>query len=74
MLQTQGKLAEAEPFSREAFETLRHAVGEEHPDTLTAMGNLGDLYTDGDSEEQSLVFVMTPERWRTVDYGKLGDS
>jgi nitroimidazol reductase NimA-like FMN-containing flavoprotein (pyridoxamine 5'-phosphate oxidase superfamily) len=35
---------------------------------------LGDLYTDEDSGEQSLVFVMTPERWRTVDYGKLGDS
>jgi nitroimidazol reductase NimA-like FMN-containing flavoprotein (pyridoxamine 5'-phosphate oxidase superfamily) len=35
---------------------------------------LGDLYIDGDAEEQSLVFVMTPERWRTVDYGKLGDS
>jgi len=24
---------------------LRHAVGEDHSDTITAMGNLGDLYT-----------------------------
>ncbi|MBW2290743.1 MAG: pyridoxamine 5'-phosphate oxidase family protein [Deltaproteobacteria bacterium] len=35
---------------------------------------LGDLYVDQEAGEQSLVFVMTPERWRTVDYGKLGDS
>lgn len=35
---------------------------------------LGDLYIDEESGEQSLVYVMAPERWRTVDYGKLGDS
>jgi len=33
---------------------------------------LGDMYTDGGAaEESSLVFVMRPERWRTVDYGKI---
>jgi nitroimidazol reductase NimA-like FMN-containing flavoprotein (pyridoxamine 5'-phosphate oxidase superfamily) len=33
---------------------------------------LGDLYTDGGSDEgTNLVFVMRPERWRTVDYGKI---
>ncbi len=33
---------------------------------------LGDLYIDSQQGEESLVFVMTPERWRTVDYGKVG--
>ena len=33
---------------------------------------LGDMYTDGGSQEgNNLVFVMQPERWRTVDYGKI---
>jgi len=33
---------------------------------------LGDMYTDGGAAEDStLVFVMQPERWRTVDYGKI---
>lgn len=32
---------------------------------------LGDAYTDGQSGEDSLVFTMRPERWRTVDYGNL---
>jgi len=33
---------------------------------------LGDLYVKGSGNEDSLVFVMRPERWRTVDYAKLG--
>lgn len=33
---------------------------------------MGDLYVEGSSEAgTSLVLVMQPERWRTVDYGKL---
>lgn len=32
---------------------------------------VGDLYVAGSGDEESLVFVMTPERWRTVDYAKL---
>ena len=32
---------------------------------------LGDLYTDSQEGDGSLVFTMRPERWRTVDYGKL---
>jgi len=32
---------------------------------------LGDTYVDSQPEGRSLVFVMRPERWRTVDYGKL---
>lgn len=33
---------------------------------------LGDAYADGVPGEDNLVFVMRPERWRTVDYRKLG--
>jgi nitroimidazol reductase NimA-like FMN-containing flavoprotein (pyridoxamine 5'-phosphate oxidase superfamily) len=32
---------------------------------------LGDLYTDAPGKGKNLVFTMQPERWRTVDYGKL---
>ncbi len=33
---------------------------------------LGDQYVAGSPGEANLVFVMSPERWRTVDYRKLG--
>ncbi len=32
---------------------------------------LGDMYVDGQEHEGSLVFVMQPERWLTVDYSKM---
>lgn len=35
---------------------------------------LGDLYVSGQSHDGQQVFVMRPERWRTVDYGKLGGA
>ncbi len=36
---------------------------------------LGDAYIAAQSEEDgSLVFTMQPERWRTVDYTKLGSA
>ena len=35
---------------------------------------LGDLYTDSGESEKVKVFTMRPERWRTVDYGKLQAS
>ena len=33
--------------------------------------DFGDLYPQDQSGAESLVFTMSPERWRTVDYGKL---
>ena len=35
---------------------------------------MGDAYVEATASEQgdSLVFVMRPERWRTVDYRKMG--
>ena len=32
---------------------------------------LGDAYVDSQSDEDSHVYVMRPERWLTVDYAKL---
>ena len=31
---------------------------------------LGDRYIENTGDQNSLVFTMRPERWRTVDYGK----
>jgi tetratricopeptide (TPR) repeat protein len=36
---------EAEPYSREALETGRRLLGDNHPDTLIAAGNFGSLLT-----------------------------
>jgi nitroimidazol reductase NimA-like FMN-containing flavoprotein (pyridoxamine 5'-phosphate oxidase superfamily) len=33
---------------------------------------LGDAYVASNSAEGQLVFVMQPDRWRTVDYRKMG--
>ena len=33
---------------------------------------LGDLYVASTPEEDGAVYTMRPERWRTVDYSKLG--
>ena len=35
---------------------------------------LGDAYVSNGGDEESLVFVMQPDRWRTVDYRKMGAS
>ena len=32
--------------------------------------SLGDMYVDSQSGEGGAVYVMRPERWRTVDYAK----
>jgi tetratricopeptide (TPR) repeat protein len=40
----EGKYSEAEPRLQAVLEARRHAVGEEHPDTLGSMTDLGLLY------------------------------
>lgn len=32
--------------------------------------SLGDMYIDSQADDGSAVYVMRPERWRTVDYSK----
>ena len=43
LLHYQGKLAEAEPYYREALEGCRRVLGNEHRDTLTSIANNGSL-------------------------------
>jgi nitroimidazol reductase NimA-like FMN-containing flavoprotein (pyridoxamine 5'-phosphate oxidase superfamily) len=58
----EGPVVEVRPAEREkdSRPMARRYLGEQ----------LGDLYTDS-QEGEGLVFTMRPERWRTVDYGKL---
>jgi nitroimidazol reductase NimA-like FMN-containing flavoprotein (pyridoxamine 5'-phosphate oxidase superfamily) len=35
---------------------------------------MGDAYVANSANEDGLVFVMQPDRWRTVDYRKLGGA
>ena len=46
LLRAEGRLAEAEPYWREALEKFRRTLGEEHPDTLVSIGNMGSLLRD----------------------------
>jgi tetratricopeptide (TPR) repeat protein len=43
LLYRQGKLAEAEPYYRDALEKRRRVLGEEHPNTLDSISNMGVL-------------------------------
>ncbi len=43
LLQSQGKVAEAEPLMREALERSRRVRGDDDPGTLTAINNIGYL-------------------------------
>ena len=43
LLQTQGKLSEAEPLCRRALEGREQQLGARHPSTLTSVGNLAGL-------------------------------
>ena len=43
LLEKRGKLAEAEPYVREALEARRRILGDEHPDTLSLISGMGLL-------------------------------
>ena len=46
LLQSMGKLAEAERYFREALERRRRVLGDDHPATLTSIGNLARLLVE----------------------------
>jgi non-specific serine/threonine protein kinase/serine/threonine-protein kinase len=67
----QGKLAEAEPFCREALEKSRHGIGDDHPDTLGKMGTMTALLkAQGKFAEAEVLGREQLERLRRV----LGDD
>ena len=41
LLEAQGKMTEAEPYLREALQTSRRIMGNEHPSTLISISNMG---------------------------------
>jgi len=44
LLKKLGRVDEAEPYYREAFETFTRVLGEEHPYSLSATSNLGSVF------------------------------
>jgi tetratricopeptide (TPR) repeat protein len=67
LLQAQGKLSEAEPYFREALEVRRRVLGEEHPNTLTSISNMGGLlYAQGKLSEAESYFREALEVRRRV--------
>jgi nitroimidazol reductase NimA-like FMN-containing flavoprotein (pyridoxamine 5'-phosphate oxidase superfamily) len=59
----EGSIIESRPADREK---------ESRPMARRYFGaELGDQYVDQGSSDESTVYVMRPERWRTVDYRKL---
>jgi len=71
LLKAQGKLAEAEPFIREAMETCRHLMGDEHTNTLASINNMGALLeTQGKLAEAEPYFREALEKGRRT----LGDE
>ena len=62
----EGPVVESRPADRDAdTRAMAHRyLGKE----------LGDLYIASQPDEGSVVYVMKPARWRTVDYGKLGGA
>lgn len=71
LLGAQGKLAEAEPYSREALAGRRRVLGDEHPNTLISIGNDALLLADLNRGEEAL--ALTDE---AVETGRriLGDD
>ena len=57
MLKAQGRLDEARPLLEESLAGRRAALGEAHPSTLNASGNLGMLLADAGALEEALPLV-----------------
>ncbi len=77
LLQAQGRLADAEPYYREALQGHRRVLGDEHPDTLisiTSMAALLNAQTRYAEAEQLVreslpinIRVRGEDHWRTAE-------
>jgi non-specific serine/threonine protein kinase/serine/threonine-protein kinase len=61
LLRSQGKLAEAEPYFREATEKLRATLGDEHAATIMAMLNLGGLLQARGQSTEAIALLVPAE-------------
>jgi tetratricopeptide (TPR) repeat protein len=70
ILSRQGKLEEAEPLFRKAWEVRRQVRGEDHPETLYAKQNLASLLDDLDRlpEAEVLMRQVLDESERLLGY------
>ena len=67
LLDSQGKLEEAERYYREALEKYRRVLGEEHPETLTSINNMGFLmWAEGKPSEAEPYFREALEKRRRL--------
>jgi len=64
LLQAQGRLAEAEPYYRDALEKSRRTLGEEHSDTLECVQALVDLYAAWDKAEPGKGYGDKAAEWK----------
>jgi tetratricopeptide (TPR) repeat protein len=63
----QGKFAEAEPLQRDVVERFRRVMGEDYPDTLVAIGNMGALLRElGKLAEAEVYAADAVQRSRRV--------
>ncbi|KAF3007144.1 hypothetical protein E8E15_000324 [Penicillium rubens] len=70
-LDVQGRWDEAEQLDVQVMETSKTKLGEDHPDTLTSMGNLASTYwNQGRWDEAEQLFVQVMEMSKT----KLGED
>ncbi len=64
LLRSQGKLEEAEPYFREALESSRRVLGEEHPETVSIRAGLSKtLLLKGSSLDSSGDARAAAELW-----------
>jgi tetratricopeptide (TPR) repeat protein len=61
LLWSQGKLAEADPYYREALEKSRRVLGEEHPNTLMSINNLGFVLQDRGKHQEAIDLLVPAE-------------
>ena len=67
LLKAQGRLEEAAPLYREALDARRAMLGDRHPHTLTAIGNLGStLKSMGETLEALMLLRELGDAWLDV--------
>jgi tetratricopeptide (TPR) repeat protein len=74
-LDHEAEYSEAEPLLRRSVDGLRHALGEEHSDTLEAMADLASLYEGrGKLAEAEMLYIKTLDGRRRAQGDEHNDT